>query len=159
MTRVTTLRKRAALAVAMATLPLLAACGSGSEAPKAEAPKGGPAGAPTGGPPPPPPYQMRAELPGGDRLAAGRDGEALFSNRCGACHLTGGMGTNLITKQMIAAGRPPADALLANRTDLNPDYIRSVVRNGKMAMPRQTRVDVTDAELDAIAAWLTRTDR
>ena len=155
MTRRTALNRRCALAVALVTLPLLAACDMGNDPPKAEAPKG----AAAGGPPPPPPYQMRAELPGGDRLAAGRDGEALFSNRCGACHLTGGMGTNLITKQMIAAGRPPSDALLANRTDLNADYIRAVVRNGKMAMPRQTRVDVTDAELDAIAAWLTRTDR
>jgi mono/diheme cytochrome c family protein len=109
---------------------------------------------PPGGPPPIPPYQMRAELPGGNRLASTTDGAALFTNRCGACHLAGGMGTNLLTKQMIAAKRPPSDGLLANRTDLTADYVQSVVRNGKMAMPRLTRVDVTDAELAAIAAYL-----
>ena len=44
--------------------------------------------------------------------------------------------------------------LLANRDDLTADYVKSVVRMGKNAMPRQTRVDVTDAELDKIAAYL-----
>jgi mono/diheme cytochrome c family protein len=112
-----------------------------------------PAG-PPGGPPPPPPYQMRAELPSGDRLASGHSGEALFSNRCGACHLAGGMGTNLLTKQMMMAKRPPSDGMLANRTDLTADYVKSVVRMGKNAMPRQTRVDITDAELDSVASYL-----
>jgi mono/diheme cytochrome c family protein len=111
-----------------------------------------PAGPPGG--PPPPPYQMRAELPSGDRLASGHSGEALFSNRCGACHLAGGMGTNLLTKQMMMAKRPPSDGMLANRTDLTADYVKSVVRMGKNAMPRQTRVDITDAELDSVASYL-----
>ena len=105
-------------------------------------------------PPPIPPYQMRAELPAGNRLAGGKDGEILFSNRCGACHLAGGMGTNLLTKQRLAAGQPPESGLLANRTDLTQRYIKLVVRSGKMAMPRLTRVEVTDAELDAIARFL-----
>jgi mono/diheme cytochrome c family protein len=108
------------------------------------------------GPPPIPPYQMRAELPAGDRLAGGKDGQILFSNRCGACHLAGGMGTNLLTKQRMAAGEPPENGLLANRSDLTRRYIRIVVRQGKMAMPRLTRVEVTDAELDAIAHYLAK---
>jgi mono/diheme cytochrome c family protein len=125
----------------------IAACSKAPEAPKA------PAG--TGGPPPPfLLYQTRAEAPAGDRLAAGRDGAALFSNNCGYCHLVGGMGTNLLTKQRIAAGQPPETALLVNRTDLQPDYIKSVVRMGKGAMPHQTKVDVTDAELNSIAVYL-----
>lgn len=106
------------------------------------------------GPPPIPPYQMRAELPAGDRLAGGKDGQILFSNRCGACHLAGGMGTNLLTKQRVAAGQLPESGLLANRNDLTQRYIKLVVRSGKMAMPRLTRVEVTDAELDAIARFL-----
>jgi len=110
---------------------------------------------------PPPPqamldYQTRAAPPAGDRTAAGRDGAALFSHHCGYCHLTGGMGTNLLTKQRVAAGEPPAMGLLANRTDLTADYVQAVARTGKGAMPRQTRVDVTDAELAAIAAYLSK---
>ena len=107
-----------------------------------------------GGPPPPPPYQMRAQLPPGDRLIGGKDGAAVFSNRCGACHLAGGMGTNMLTKQRMMAGLPPETGLLANRRDLTRTYVKVVVRGGKLAMPKLTRVEVTDAELDAIAAYL-----
>lgn len=112
-----------------------------------------------GGPPPLPPYQMRDKMPSGDRLASGHDGKALFTNRCGACHLPFGMGTNLLTKQRVALGEPPEKGLLMNRTDLTADYVKSVVRMGKMAMPRQTRVDITDAELDAVAAFLAKADK
>ncbi len=129
--------------VTILALVLLAACKQ--EAPTAPAGKG---------PPPPPPYQMRAEAPAGDRLAAGRDGKALFENHCGSCHLAGGMGTNLLTKQQMMAGQPPEKGLLANRTDMSPDYVKAVVRQGKMAMPPQTRVDITDAELDSVASYL-----
>ena len=86
--------KRALFLVSMATASVLAA------APEPQAPKGPPPG-------PPPPYQMRAPLPAGDRLVGGKDGAALFSNRCGACHLLGGMGTNLLTKQRMMLGEPP----------------------------------------------------
>lgn len=133
----------------MLTLILLSAC---QGAPKQESGKAPPAG----GPPPIPPYQMRALLPAGDRLASGGDGEALFSNRCGSCHLAGGMGTNLLTKQRMMAGEPPENGLLANRKDLSADYVKSVVRMGKVAMPRLSRTEVTDAELDAIAVYLSK---
>ena len=105
-------------------------------------------------PPVPPPYQMRGALPAGDRLGGHGDGASLYSNRCGACHLAGGMGTNLLTKQRIAVGEPAASGLLVNRRDLTQTYVRVVVRSGMLAMPPLTRVDVTDAELDAIARYL-----
>lgn len=110
---------------------------------------------PPGPPPgPPPPYQMRPEAPAGDRLRPGGDGKTLFEVHCGYCHLTGGMGTNLLTKQRMMMGEAPDKGLLANRTDLTGDYVKSVVRMGKGAMPGQTKVDVTDAELDAVAKYL-----
>ncbi len=133
------------------TVLALSAC---KPAPQQAASPAGPPGGHPSGPPPIPPYQMRAELPSGDRLASGRNGEALFSNRCGACHLAGGMGTNLLTKQMMMAKRPPEEGMLSNRQDLTRDYVKAVVRAGKGAMPRQTRVDITDAELDSVAAYL-----
>jgi mono/diheme cytochrome c family protein len=109
-----------------------------------------------GSPPAPPPYQMRAPTPPGDRLVAGRDGAALYSNRCGACHLSGGMGTNMLTRRRVMAGEPPESGLLTNRSDLSQTYVKHVVRHGKVAMPGLTRVEVTDAELDAIAKYLGR---
>lgn len=135
--------KRAALLALLA----LAACNN-NPAPAPQAAKGGP--------PPLPPYQMRAAAPTGDRLVAGGDGEVLFSNHCGYCHLPAGMGTNLLTKQRMALGEPPENGLLTNRKDLTADYIKSVVRMGKVAMPRQTRVDITDAELEVVAAYLAK---
>lgn len=133
-------------ALALCALALLAACGKADESPAAKAP--------AGGPPPIPPYQMRAELPSGNRLASGRDGKALFEHQCGACHLLGGMGTNLLTKQRLALGEPPEMGLLTNRKDLTPEYVKQVVRMGKNAMPPQTKVDLTDAELASVAAYL-----
>lgn len=111
---------------------------------------------PQGGPPPIPPYQSRAPAPPGDRLAAGRPGQALFEHHCGYCHLAGGMGTNLLVRQRLAAGSAPDTALLARRDDLSAAYVKAVVRLGKGAMPPQTRVDLTDAELASVATWLGR---
>jgi hypothetical protein len=49
--------------------------------------------------------------------------------------------------------------MLANRTDLTSDYVKSVVRMGKMAMPRLSRVEVTDAELESISHYLGKADQ
>ena len=64
------------------------------------------------------------------------------------------MGTNLLTKQQMMAGNPPQQGLLTNRRDLTADYVKTVVRMGKGAMPQQTKVDITDAELDAVSKYL-----
>ena len=106
------------------------------------------------GPPPMPPYMLRAQAPEGDRLQAGRNGKSVFEAQCGYCHLVGGMGTNLLTKQQMMAGNPPQQGLLTNREDLTADYVKTVVRMGKGAMPQQTKVDITDAELDAVSRYL-----
>lgn len=142
------------LAILMLPLLALAACNNGKDQGDAQTQPQAAAGAPpAGGPPPPPPYQLRPAAPSGDRTKAS-DGKIAFEVHCGYCHLTGGMGTNLLTKQQMMAGKPPEMGLLVNRTDLTPDYIKAVVRGGKNAMPAQTRVDITDAELDAVAAYL-----
>jgi mono/diheme cytochrome c family protein len=143
------LKSRALRYSAIALLSVAALSGCKVEK-KDEAKSAGPAG----GPPPLPPYQMRAQIASGDRLNSTDSGDALFSNHCGACHLAMGMGTNLLTKQQVMAGQPPEKGLLANRDDLTADYVKSVVRMGKGAMPRQTRVDITDSELEKVAAYL-----
>ncbi len=105
-------------------------------------------------PPGPPFYLMRPEVSAGDRLKPGGEGKVLFEVRCGYCHLVGGIGTNLLTKQRMMMGETPDKSLLANRTGLSADYVKSVVCMGKDAMPGQTKVDVTDAELEAVAKCL-----
>ena len=112
--------------------------------------------APKGGPPPAvlPPFE---KTQGADvtndssRLAASQDGAHLFLRRCGVCHLDGDMGTLILARRL-----PANQAKLQDRTDLTPEFVIRVARNGQGAMPRITPVDATDAELQAIAQYLSR---
>jgi mono/diheme cytochrome c family protein len=79
------------------------------------------------------------------------DGKALYLQRCGICHQADGGGTWMLGRRLGAD-----QALLESRTNLQPAYIRQVVRTGIASMPRFTRVDVSDAELVAIAAYLAK---
>jgi cytochrome c5 len=83
--------------------------------------------------------------------AAEGEPEAVYLARCQYCHIELGPGTITLARRL-----GPEDALLANRTDLTEDYIKVVVRNGLNTMPALTRVEVSDAELDLIAQYLTR---
>ena len=85
------------------------------------------------------------------RLASAQDGERMFMRRCGVCHLEGGMGTMVLARRL-----PPDQAPLAARRDINRELVFNAVREGTGSMPRLTRTDVTDAELNAIAAYLAR---
>lgn len=78
-------------------------------------------------------------------------GEAVFLQECGMCHLSGGTGTMMLERRVGAE-----KSLLAERTDLPPQYIEMVVRQGINSMPTITRVEIPDAELQAIIGYLTR---
>ena len=82
------------------------------------------------------------------RVAAGK---ALFDVRCGICHAAGGTGTFMLGRR-LGAGH----ALLAERSDLTAELVTQVVRHGINGMPVFTRVDLTDAELARVVAYLTR---
>ena len=106
--------------------------------------------------PPPTAFPPMEKAQGADvtndsvRLASGQDGERMYMRRCGVCHLEGGMGTMVLARRL-----PPEQAKLVDRRDLSRDIIFSAVREGTGSMPRLTQVDVTDAELGAIADFLT----
>jgi mono/diheme cytochrome c family protein len=78
------------------------------------------------------------------------DGKSLFEHHCGKCHDPGGTGTQMLTKRL---GKE--QALLENRKGLTIELVRNAVRYGILSMPRITRVEVPDAELEAIARYLT----
>jgi len=78
-------------------------------------------------------------------------GEQLFNARCALCHAGFAPGTIMLGRRL---GKERA--LLAGRTDLDPAYVRQVVRHGLLGMPPVTRVDVSNAELERIIAYLTR---
>jgi mono/diheme cytochrome c family protein len=84
--------------------------------------------------------------------AGSLDGKALFTERCGMCHQTNGMGVGLLSRR---AG-DTSKGLLENRTDLSAAVVKVVVRNGIINMPRISRGEVSDPELNAIADYLSR---
>jgi mono/diheme cytochrome c family protein len=49
-------------------------------------------------------------------------------------------------------GRVPA--LLEQRTDLTADVVRFYIRNGVAIMPRFRKTELTDAQVEAIARYL-----
>ena len=78
-------------------------------------------------------------------------GEALFKARCAICHEGSGPGVLTLAKRL---GKDKS--LIADRADLEPAYVKFVVRHGLRAMPPLGRIEITDAELDEIAAYVTR---
>jgi mono/diheme cytochrome c family protein len=83
--------------------------------------------------------------------AAATDGKALYARRCGICHFADGGGTWMLERRL---GKP--QALLESRSDLQVPYIRLIARRGLNGMPRFTRVELPDSDLESIAAYLTR---
>jgi len=81
--------------------------------------------------------------------ATAADGKASFDYHCGKCHAPGGTGTFMLAKRF-----GPEQALLQNRKEIAAEFVKHTVRWGSLSMPRITRVEVPDAELDAIAAYL-----
>lgn len=77
--------------------------------------------------------------------------EAIYLAKCQYCHIEMGPGT------ITLAGRVgPDKAMLANRDDLTADYVKAIVRTGLNGMPALSRVEVSDAELEQIATYLSR---
>jgi mono/diheme cytochrome c family protein len=77
-------------------------------------------------------------------------GQQVFEHRCGMCHRQGGTGTFILARRLGAER-----SLLEKRSDLDPDYIRTVVRWGLVNMPRISRVEVPEPDMDALVAYLT----
>ena len=55
--------------------------------------------------------------------------------------------------QALYNGARPA--VLTDRTDLTPEYVSTIVRNGVSIMPFFRKTEISDEDLDAINAYLT----
>jgi (+)-pinoresinol hydroxylase len=81
-------------------------------------------------------------------------GAAVFNNWCSACHSRGPQNAPGTTSlQMKYQGTVPA--ALEDRRDLTPDLVKLFVRNGVAMMAPFRKTEVSDADLDALAAYLT----
>lgn len=79
-------------------------------------------------------------------------GETVYLKWCAACHNPGNHhpGTNALAAK-YGKDKP---AVLLRWTDLDPDYVKVVVRTGVSVMPHFRKTEISDPELDALARWL-----
>lgn len=91
----------------------------------------------------------------GDQVASGRD---TFQRWCAPCHATGPgddgkpMLPGTQNLQWKYKGEKPA--LLEQRTDLPAPVLRTFVRRGSWSMPGFRKSEVSDTDIEAIAAYL-----
>jgi (+)-pinoresinol hydroxylase len=84
-------------------------------------------------------------------------GYVQFQNYCSMCHGEGSGQPGTMALQAKYKGAQPA--LLAKRTDLTPQLIKLYVRNGISIMPIFRKTEISDADLDLIADYLTRNNK
>jgi (+)-pinoresinol hydroxylase len=78
-------------------------------------------------------------------------GGKIYDKWCSDCHSTpGGSGTMALQRKY--AGSPPA--ILDLRNDMNADYVKLVVRQGISFMPTFRKTEISDAELELLAAYV-----
>jgi mono/diheme cytochrome c family protein len=81
-------------------------------------------------------------------------GYVQFQNSCAVCHGAGPAHPG--TRALAYKYRGTSPGPLEERTDLAPDFIKYVVRHGVSVMPMFRKTELSDADLDAIAVYLTR---
>ncbi len=81
-------------------------------------------------------------------------GAVVFQGRCEICHGKGIDRAGTISLGFKYKGDRPA--LLEERRDLSPEVVRFYVRTGVAMMPPFRKTEVSDTELDDLAAYLSR---
>jgi mono/diheme cytochrome c family protein len=86
-----------------------------------------------------------------DPYAAGR---AVYTKWCAPCHDPGVIhpGTNALTAKYTGV----KSGVLLEWKDLPPELVRHLVRNGISVMPQFRKTEISDADLDALAKFLSR---
>jgi len=102
---------------------------------------------------------------GGSLLAqtpSEKHGKAVFEKWCAPCHgAVAPQHTTFVngalpgTAALAVKYKGKVPAVLEQRTDLKPAYIKTVVRHGLYGMPITRKTEVSDAELDDVIAYLT----
>ena len=90
-----------------------------------------------------------------DTGAPAERGAAVFNNWCSACHGRGPLnapGTTSLQNKYQGA----LPAALEDRTDLTAEVVTLYVRNGIATMPFFRKTEVSDADLEALAAYLAK---
>jgi mono/diheme cytochrome c family protein len=92
----------------------------------------------------------------GQTTASKENGRAVFNQWCIHCHGEMDRGPLPGTFSLGIKYEGALPALLEERTDLAPEFIRIVVRGGLFGMPITRKTEVSDSDLEDIIAYLTR---
>jgi (+)-pinoresinol hydroxylase len=79
-------------------------------------------------------------------------GKRVFDKWCEPCHGDGPGRPGTAALEALYGGRKPAP--LEERTDLVPALTKTFVRNGVSVMPFFRKTEISDAELESLAAYL-----
>jgi mono/diheme cytochrome c family protein len=79
-------------------------------------------------------------------------GSEVFEHWCAPCHAPGPRHPGTQALEALYKGAKPA--ALEQRTDLVPELTRSFVRTGVSVMPPFRKTEISDADLEALAAYL-----
>ena len=83
--------------------------------------------------------------------AARSAGGKIFDKWCSDCHSTAeGPGSRALQRRYGGA----VPAILEQRSDLSPDYVKLAVRRGVSFMPSFRKTEISDADLALLAAYL-----
>jgi mono/diheme cytochrome c family protein len=88
---------------------------------------------------------------------AAPSGKAVYDHWCAPCHAPGPGHPGTQSLQVKYGGKTPA--VLIERKDLTPQAISTFVRTGVLSMPPFRKTEVTDADLAALARYVTDTAR
>ncbi len=89
----------------------------------------------------------------GDEAEAKR-GKVVYETWCIACHAAGNGQPGTQALKVRYEGKLPA--VLDERTDLAPPMTRNAVRKGVSIMPFFRKTEISDRDLEALAAYLAR---
>ena len=78
-------------------------------------------------------------------------GGKIFDKWCSDCHSTAAGPGSLALQRKYRGSFP---AVLEQRSDLHPDYLKVVVRYGVSFMPSFRKTEISDADLALLAAYL-----
>jgi mono/diheme cytochrome c family protein len=100
--------------------------------------------------------QAFGQAPATDEATVER-GRTVYQNWCAPCHSAGRGNPGTAALAAKYKGKQPAvAAVLEDRTDLTAASIRFFVRQGVSVMAPFRKTEITDADLDAMTAYLTR---
>jgi mono/diheme cytochrome c family protein len=97
---------------------------------------------------------LSAEPGGASKSAAPDVGKLTYEKWCAPCHAPGPDHPGTQALDALYKGSKPG--ALIQRTDLTPPIVKQFVRKGVTVMPFFRKTEISDTELDALAAFLAK---